>query len=241
MSNLFWESFFNFNPLQPVDSSIFGWISPHQHRKQAWSAGPFSGPRKIPGVTALCWGVCQGDQFEQWQTRQPKCPPPQTLGFEYCWIISNHSHSFYLFFSNQQLLNCFAQIPLSNSIPLSLSLTDMGFLGDASDPPVAVQPTAKKRRQVFPQIKTIWDSITEITRPRVSSFNNLPFAKAWYSPPLFTFFTITFFVSWAKPASWDAIPRDCWRTCDFNLFKAVMNPSLDPQAFIGSFQIGHFL
>ena len=70
--------------------------------------------------------------------------PTPNLGF---WILLDHvkPFSFLLFiFSNQQLLNCFAKIPLSNYIPLSLCNKSTVFSEMHQIRQWPFQPTAKK-------------------------------------------------------------------------------------------------
>lgn len=216
----FGRVFFQFQSITTRGFLDFCWISPHQHRKQAWSAGPVSGPRKIRGVTALCWGVCQEEQFEQRQTRQPKCLHPKTLGF---WILLDHfkPFSFLLFiFSNQQLLNCldlFCTNSPSNHIPLSLCNKSMVFsemhrirqwLFNQLPRKATSFPTNQNHmgfhhlnhqaEDVFLQQLTICQSLVPTTTLHLWSFFSSPFLSA-------------------EPSRHHEMhPPDCWRTCDFN-------------------------
>ena len=136
-------------------------------------------PAENPRCHSFALGRLPGGPVEQRQTKQPKCLHPKP------WVLNIAG-------SCQTILIPSIYILKSTAVELSLCNKSMGFLGDASDPPVAIPTNCQERRQVFAQIETIWDSITEITRPAVSSFNNLPVAKAWYQPPLFTFFSSPF-------------------------------------------------
>lgn len=145
-------------------------------------------------VSQLCAGVsARRTSLNSDRQGSLNAPSPKPWGLNIAGSFQTiKPFKFLLFiFSNQQLLNCFAQI-LFPIISHCHCATNPWFSRRSIGSARGCSTNCQERRQVFPQIKTIWDSITEITRPTVSSFNNLPFAKAWYQPPLFTFFSSPF-------------------------------------------------
>ena len=215
MSNLFWRDFLvsiHSNPWIPrysVGSLPINIESKHE------ALGP-SLARGKSEVSQLCAGVsARRTSLNSDRQGSLNAPSPKPWGLNIAGSFQTiKPFTFLLFiFSNQQLLNCFAKIPLSNYIPLSLCNKSMVFSEMHRIRQWPFQPTAKKGDKELPTNRNHMGFHHLNHQAEGVILQQLTICQ---SLVLTTCLHHHLSCQLSQAGIMRCNPPDCWRTCDFN-------------------------